>query len=238
MQDLVAIILKVIIIGFPILIAITFHEAAHGFIALKYGDDTALRQGRVTFNPLKHIDPIGTVLIPALLLMSGSKFLFGYAKPVPVNFRHLNNPKRDMILVAGAGPATNLILAIASAIGLKIMYSWFAPATFSGTEPGLVFAIVLKSLEFSLYINVLLAVFNMLPLPPLDGGRVAVGLLPSRPAYYLARLEPFGIFILLGLIFLVPLVTTALGYPINLFALLLLPPVEFMVNLISWLVGL
>src|SRR5690554_1290480 len=149
----------------PVVIAITFHEAAHGFVAWRLGDDTARRLGRVTFNPLKHIDPFGTALLPALLLLSGARFLFGYAKPVPVRFDRLRHPRRDMVLVAAAGPATNLLLALASALLVHL-----AARLPSGPQNW-----ALTALSASIYLNVLLAVFNMLPLPPLDGGRVAVG---------------------------------------------------------------
>lgn len=222
----------ILIVGIPLILAITLHEAAHGYVALRYGDDTALRMGRVTLNPISHIDLYGTIIIPGLLLLSGTGFLFGYAKPVPVNFARLNNPKRDMMLVAAAGPATNIALALASAVLLKLATLFIDPSMMSNIEK-----MVLESLVFSIGINVLLAVFNMLPLPPLDGGRVMVGLLPPKPAYSLARVEPYGMFILLGLIFLVPIITGALGQRISPFATLLLPIVDTLKEFIMKLVG-
>ena len=161
----------------PVLIAITLHEAAHGFVAHRLGDDTAYRRGRVTFNPLKHIDLFGTILMPAVLLLVRSPVLFGYAKPVPVNFSALRHPRRDMILVALAGPATNIALAIAAALLFHVVA--YLP---SEAAPW-----VAQNFRNALVINVVLAVFNMLPLPPLDGGRVAVGLLPKPAGGSMAR---------------------------------------------------
>ncbi len=185
----------------PVIIAITFHEAAHGFVALLCGDETAWRLGRVSFNPLKHIDPFGTLLLPGLLLLLRSSFLFGYAKPVPVNYRALRHPRRDMMLVAAAGPATNLALAIAAALAFHLV-AYLPDASQQWT---------VLSLQHALVFNVLLAVFNMLPIPPLDGGRVAVGLLPKFLGLPLAALEPFGLLILLVLLFFVPMLGDQMG---------------------------
>lgn len=185
----------------PLLIAITFHEAAHGLVAYFLGDDTAWRQGRVSFNPFKHIDPFGTVVLPALLLLARAPFLFGYAKPVPVNFRALHHPRRDMILVAAAGPAMNLLLAIIAALGFHLLD--YAPAV--------VGPFAAENLKNALVINVILAVFNLLPIPPLDGGRIVTGVLPVALARPYSRLEPYGLFLLIGLLIVLPLLGNELG---------------------------
>jgi len=177
----------------PVLFAIVLHEVAHGWVADKLGDNTARFMGRLTLNPIKHIDPIGTVLIPVLLLVVGSPFLFGYAKPVPINFRKLRNPKRDMIWVALAGPVTNLLLALISTLVLAVTVNM--PGSMEWVAQPL--ALMCQA---SIIINVVLCIFNLLPLPPLDGGRVAVGLLPGPMAYQLSRIEPFGFMIIILLL--------------------------------------
>ncbi|WP_416193949.1 site-2 protease family protein [Nitrobacter sp. TKz-YC01] len=179
----------------PLVIAITFHEAAHGFVAYRLGDNTAWNLGRVSFNPLRHIDAFGTVILPGILLLSHAPFLFGYAKPVPVNFRNLNHPRIDMVWVALAGPATNILLALLAASAFHGL----------GLVPGAGAQWVADNLKNALIINVILAVFNMLPIPPLDGGRVAVGLLPRVLAAPLSRLEPYGLLILIGGLLLLPM---------------------------------
>ena len=185
----------------PVLIAITFHEAAHGYVARFFGDETAARLGRVSLNPLRHIDPFGTILLPGLLLLARSPFLFGYAKPVPVNFRALRNPRMGMVLVAAAGPGMNIALAIVAALGFHLIGYLPAPANQWAA----------LNLKNALIINAVLAVFNLFPLPPLDGGRIAVGLLPNVLGQYLARLEPYGMIILIGLLILLPLLGSQLG---------------------------
>ena len=174
----------------PVLLAITVHEAAHGYTAKHFGDKTAYFLGRITLNPIKHIDPIGTVVIPGMLLLLSAPFLFGWAKPVPVNFSNLNNPKKDMMWVALAGPASNLVMAIIWAIILGLFKS-------SGASYAL---FVIGMAQVGIMINLVLMLLNLLPIPPLDGGRMAVSLLPSPWSYKLASIERYGMFILIFLI--------------------------------------
>jgi Zn-dependent protease len=183
---------KLSIMLVPGLFAITCHEVSHGYIAWRYGDPTARMQGRLTLNPLKHIDIIGTLMIVFVGI--------GWAKPVPVVYENLRHPKRDMIWVAAAGPITNTLLAIASAILLRGVVAFANPAA-SGGQLAMIIEPVVLMLAFSVYINLLLAIFNMIPLPPLDGGRVMTGLLPYRQAAALARIEPYGMIIIIVLVF-------------------------------------
>jgi Zn-dependent protease len=211
----------------PLVFAITFHEAAHGFVAHRLGDNTAHELGRVSFNPLKHIDPFGTVILPAILLLSHSPFLFGYAKPVPVNFRKLNHPRLDMVWVALAGPATNIVLALAAAVAFHALP--LVPANAAQW--------VADNLKNALIINVVLAIFNMLPIPPLDGGRVAVGLLPNVLAYPLSRLEPYGMLILIGFLIILPLAGSQFGLNLDVISAILRTSTGYLIRLILVLTG-
>ncbi len=180
----------VLIYALPVLFAITVHEAAHGYVAKYFGDNTAQSMGRITLNPLKHIDPIGTILMPLLLYFATSgAFLFGYAKPVPVNFSNLRNPKRDMIWVALAGPMVNFLQAILWALALIVMVGIGVEERF--------FITMAKA---GVMVNLVMWAFNLFPLPPLDGGRVLVGLLPWKQAQWMARMEPYGFFIVMALV--------------------------------------
>jgi Zn-dependent protease len=211
---------QITIWALPVLTAVIFHEVAHGWVARRLGDPTAARLGRLTLNPIAHIDIFGTILVPLMLIITNAPFVFGYAKPVPVNFNNLRHPKRDMIWVAAAGPATNLALALIC----TVIWKSLAPvvAGYSG-HPGssaayYLGAVVLMA-QSGILINVALAVFNAFPLPPLDGGRVMVGLLPQALSVKLARIEPFGFIILIVL-----LMTHTLDYIMD-------PPMEFLLKL-------
>jgi Zn-dependent protease len=211
----------------PLITAITFHEAAHGFVAHHFGDNTAWDRGRVSFNPLKHIDPFGTLLLPAILLLSHSPFLFGYAKPVPVNFRALRNPRLDMVWVALAGPATNIVLALFAATVFHLV-NYLPPDAAQW---------VADNLKNALVINVVLAIFNMLPIPPLDGGRVAVGLLPNVLAVPLSRLEPYGMLILIGILIVLPMVGTQLGLNLDVISAILRTTTGYVIRLLLVVTG-
>jgi Zn-dependent protease len=211
----------------PLVIAITFHEAAHGFVAHQLGDKTAWELGRVSFNPLKHIDPFGTLVLPAMLLLAHSPFLFGYAKPVPVNFRALRNPRIGMVLVALAGPATNIALALFAAAAFHLLT--FVPASAAQW--------VADNLKNALVINVVLAIFNMLPIPPLDGGRVAVGLLPRWLGILLSRLEPYGMLILIGFLIVLPLAGSQFGLNLDVISTILRTSTGYLIRLLLVVTG-
>ncbi len=190
-MDFAQLIQTVAIYAIPVIFAITVHEAAHGYVAHALGDDTAWKLGRVTLNPASHIDPIGTILMPALLyLASSGSFTFGYAKPVPVRFGNLRNPKRDMVWVALAGPGANLAQAFLWGIVLIFLHGTGVQEEF--------FAEVARA---GVLVNVAMFIFNLFPIPPLDGGRILVGILPIRAAIAVSRVEPYGIFIFIGLVF-------------------------------------
>lgn len=227
MPELSSAIQAVTVWAIPILLAVTLHEAAHGFAADRLGDDTARRMGRMSLNPLRHVDPLGTIILPAILLMIRAPFLFGYAKPVPVNFRRLGNPKRDMIWVALAGPAMNIALAVVAALlyhGVDLL-------------PHGVAEWAADNLVNTLQINVVLAVFNMLPIPPLDGGRVAVGVLPERLAMPLARLERTGVVLVIGVLFLLPMLGDRLGINLDITSWVIAEPTMAIVRFIATITG-
>lgn len=189
-MDIAQLIQTIAIYALPVLFAITVHEAAHGYAARYFGDNTAWSLGRVTLNPLKHIDPFGTILLPLMLVLVSSPIILGAAKPVPVRFGNLRNPKRDMVWVALAGPMANLLMALAWGAGVYLLQG------VGVSEP-----FFLKMCEGGVWVNVLLFAFNLFPLPPLDGGRILVGLLPLKQAEFVSRVEPYGFFIVIALVF-------------------------------------
>ncbi len=212
----------------PVLISVTMHEAAHGYAANLLGDDTAKKLGRVTLNPFKHIDRFGTVILPLLLILMKSPFIFGWAKPVPVMFHRLKNPLRDMVIVAIAGPLTNIALAIISASILSMMQNLSLLDNLW----------LVRTLINFIFINIILAVFNMIPIPPLDGGRVAVGLLPKYISYQLAKLERYGLFIIIGALFILPLLGKQIGIPLEPIHWFIQYVSNFLLTIISFLTGL
>ncbi len=220
-MDINNLVQTVLIYALPVLFAITIHEAAHGYVARALGDNTAYALGRVTLNPLKHVDPMGTILMPLLLYFATKgAFLFGYAKPVPVNFAHLRHPKRDMIWVALAGPASNFLQAILWAVGYTVLVG-----------SGLTERFFLDMCKAGVLVNLVMWAFNLFPLPPLDGGRILVGLLPRRLAWSFSRIEPWGFFIVLGLV-LVGVVGTYWLRPLIGFGYLVL---DLLLTPLTWL---
>jgi Zn-dependent protease len=214
-MEIQSLIQTVAIASIPVLFAITLHEAAHGYVARHFGDMTAFQQGRISLNPLRHIDPVGTILLPILTLWLGG-ILFGWAKPVPVNFGALRRPKQDMLWVALAGPAANLFMALFWGMWIKI--ALMSPGSYYA-EP------LMEMSQLGVKINVVLMVLNLLPLPPLDGGRIAISLLPHRLAIKLAGIEPYGMFILIGLA-----ISPVLGWVLS-------PPIVWMITLINFIFG-
>ncbi|MBC7906938.1 MAG: site-2 protease family protein [Rhodospirillaceae bacterium] len=225
-MDPVGLVQQISVVALPLIFAITLHEAAHGFVAYALGDDTAKRMGRVTLNPLRHIDPFGTIILPAMLMIMGG-FLFGWAKPVPVNFSKLRPSRMGMVLVAIAGPGTNIVLAVLAIV--LIRYVGLLP------DAGVDWARL--NLANAITLNLLLAVFNMLPIPPLDGGRVAVGLLPRPLGLRLARMENTGVLFLLGALVLLPMLGRALGLPLDPFDTIIQPAVNWLLELLVSVFG-
>jgi len=210
----------------PVILAVTLHEAAHGYAARAMGDDTAERMGRISLNPLRHVDPFGTVILPALLLLVGG-VMFGWAKPVPVDFSRLRPLRLGMVVVAAAGPAINLLMAALAVIGL-----WLIPLM---PDPAQLW--LFENLKNAIYINLLLAVFNMLPIPPLDGGRVLTGLLPWQMAVRLARLERYGLLLVLAFLFLLPMLGNAVGLNLDLLGALVEGPVRWIAQILLGALG-
>jgi Zn-dependent protease len=226
MINLAGLVQQISVMALPLIFAITLHEAAHGYVAWALGDDTAKRMGRISLNPLRHIDPFGTIILPAMLMVMGS-FLFGWAKPVPVNFTKLKPSRLGMVLVAAAGPGANVLMA-AIAILLMPHVSLLPHAAVDWARLNLVYAV---------QINLLLAVFNMLPVPPLDGGRVLVGILPRPLAMRVAGIENVGVLILLAALVLLPMLGRELNLPLDPFEWIIQPVVNFLLEVLVALFG-
>ena len=214
------------VMAIPLIMAIVLHEVAHGWVARLKGDDTAYRQGRLTLNPLAHIDPFGTVLLPILFFIS-TGMLFAMAKPVPVNFMNLSRPKEDMVWVAAAGPGTNMILALLSALAIRLLkvfsddvdlYLAYIPQRLMPADASMLLFPIVGMLWFSVLLNVILAIINLIPIPPADGGRIAVGLLPHKQAAAYSRIEPIGIFLIIFIVMFNPMgVTHKVIWPLIMF---------------------
>jgi Zn-dependent protease len=216
----------------PLIVAITFHEVAHGYVARIFGDPTADKMGRINLNPLRHIDPFGTVIMPMVLALSGAP-VFGYAKPVPVDMRYFKRPRRDMMWVAAAGPAMNLALAT-----LAMALIAFLLPLFGKGQPTTLANFIGGNLFNFLMVNLSLAVFNMIPIPPLDGGKVLAGLLPDKWGQLLYKFENKGMFVLIGLLVILPMVGTALNMNFNFLGKLIGPPIDFLVGVLASIFGI
>lgn len=227
MPDLAGLLHSISVWLLPALLAITLHEAAHGYVANALGDPTARLAGRLSLNPIRHIDPVGTIFLPGLMLLVGSNFFFGWAKAVPVDMRYLRSPRRDMAIIAAAGPLANFTMALTAAFLLHgLQYLPDVASDWARQN-------LLNAIKF----NVILGVFNLMPIPPLDGGRVAVGVLPLFLARPLARLENIGMLIVMGFAFIIPMASAQVGYPINPLGWLLSGPINAAIVAVVTLAG-